>query len=57
MGAFRPTNYTKKERAALSKNKLKTLRKAIIGQHEKHKGIRKIVRQETRQLYNRLKKG
>jgi len=57
MGAFRPTNYTKKERAALSKKKLETLRQAIIHQHENHKGIRRIVRQKTKPLYNKLKKG
>lgn len=56
MGAFRPTNYSKKERAALSKDKLKKLRAAIITQHEEHKGIRKIVRRRTRTLYNKLKK-
>jgi len=56
MGAFRPTNYSKKELAGLSTAKRKTLQKAIVRHLESHKGIRKIVRQKTKTLYGKLKK-
>jgi hypothetical protein len=55
MGAFRTTNYSKKELAGLSPAKRKTLRKAIVRHLETHKGIRKIVRQKTKSLYSKLK--
>lgn len=55
MGAFRPTNYSKKELAGLSAAKRKKLQKAIVRQHETHKGIRKLVRQKTKALYASLK--
>lgn len=55
MGAFRPTNYSKKELAGLTAAKRKTLQKAIVRHLETHKGIRKIVRQKTKSLYSKLK--
>jgi hypothetical protein len=57
MGAFRPTTYTKRERAGLSAPKRKQLRKEIIHHLETHKGIRKILRQKTKATYKRLKAG
>jgi len=55
MGAFRPTTYSKKELAGLSAAKRKKLQKAIVKQHETHKGIRRITRQKTKALYAQLK--
>ncbi len=55
MGAFRATTYSKKELAGLSAAKRKKLKKAIVRQHETHKGVRKIVRQKTKALYAELK--
>ena len=56
MGAFEPVAYSKKELSGLSAAKRKSLKKAIVRHLEKHPQIRKIVRQKTRTLYNRLKK-
>jgi len=56
MGAFRPVTYSKKERAGLTAANQKKLQAAIVRHLETHKGIRKIVRQKTKTLYNQLKK-
>jgi len=56
MGAFQPVTYSKKERAGLTAANQKKLQKAIVRHLETHKGIRKIVRQKTKTLYNQLKK-
>jgi len=56
MGAFRAVTYSKKELKGLSAAKRARLRKAIVRHLETHKGIRKIVRKQTRTLYNQLKK-
>jgi 3-methyladenine DNA glycosylase AlkC len=56
MGAFRPVTYSSKELKGLTATKRKTLKKAIVRHLETHPQIRKIVRQKTRTLYNRLKK-
>jgi hypothetical protein len=55
MGAFQPVTYSKKELKGLSAAKRKTLKKAIVRHLETHHQIRKIVRQKTRTLYNRLR--
>jgi hypothetical protein len=56
MGAFRPVTYSSKELKGLTATKRKTLKKAIVRHLETHPQIRKLVRQKTRALYNRLKK-
>ena len=55
MGAFRPVAYSKKELAGFSPGKRKTLQKAIVRHLERHKGIRRIVRRNTKSLYRKLK--
>ena len=55
MGAFRPVAYSKKELAGLSPSKRRRLQKAIVRHLERHKGIRRIVRRNTKTLYRELK--
>lgn len=55
MGAFQPVTYSKRELKGLTPAKRKALKKAIVRHLESHPQIRKIVRQKTRTLYNRLK--
>jgi hypothetical protein len=56
MGAFRPTNFSKKELAGVSAADRKKLKKEIVRHLETHKGIRKIVRQKTKAMLSKMKK-
>jgi len=55
MGAFRPVTYSSKELEGMTDKKRKSLQKAIVRHLETHPQIKKILRKETRPLYDRLK--
>ena len=55
MGAFRAVTYSSKELEGMTDKKRKSLQKAIVRHLETHPKIRRILRKETRPLYDRLK--